>query len=122
MLKDLFSWYINQYDDSLMRSPPVWLKSFLVAEAVFQFPFFFFASYALLYKKNCIRIPGIVYGAHVATTVIPILSEICNSQNSDFNKQMLFLFYLPYFIIPFIFMVTLAFSEVPFPPKQLKKH
>ncbi len=49
-LKDLLAWYINQYNDTLMQYPPIWFKSFLVAEATLQFPFFFAAAYALIFE------------------------------------------------------------------------
>ena len=67
-LRDLYKWYVGTFSDPLMAAPPVWLKAFIAAELLLQFPFFFAASYSLLFKKNWIRVPGIIYGTHVATT------------------------------------------------------
>lgn len=122
-LRNLFAWYTNKYHDFLMANPPLWLKSFIYAEAVFQFPFFFFAIYCLWYKKNMIRIPGIIYGIHVATTLIPILSEFYTSRRlRNSERQMLMSFYLPYLIIPFIFAMYLAINPFPFPYRKSKSN
>ena len=43
--------------------------------------------------ETAFRIPFIVYGAHTATTMIPILGEICGSTR-------LALIYLPYLLFP----------------------
>jgi hypothetical protein len=120
-LRNFFSWYTSNYHDFLMASPPLWLKSFIFAEALFQFPFFFFAIYCLWYKKNMIRIPGIIYGIHVSTTLIPILSEFYTSRrlrNSERNA--LLGFYLPYLIIPFMFAMVLSVNPYPFPHRKSK--
>lgn len=68
VLRALYSWYVTTFSDPLMAAPPVWLRSFILAELLLQFPFFFAATYALVNKKNWIRVPGIAYGVHVSTT------------------------------------------------------
>ena len=118
-LKDLMSWYINTYHDELMTNPPAWFKSFIFAEFLFQMPFFFVATHGLLFKKNWIRIPSIIYGTHVATTVLPILVTILTSKtNTNEEIRMLFLFYFPYFFIPFLLAWYMAFNPKPFEEKR----
>ncbi len=121
VLQALCQWYINTYNDNLIRTQPIWLKSFIWCEFFVQMPFFFYATYALLYKKNSIRIPAIVYGTHVATTVLPILSEFMFSNfNTVAERNMLFAFYLPYLIIPLWLALYMCFNEKPFGDKKNK--
>ena len=99
-LRALQRFYVNTFKDPLFITQPVWFKSFIACEILFQFPFFFIVTYGLLYKQNWIRIPCIFYGSHVATTLIPILSEfLANKHLSDIQKFTLFGFYFPYFLI-----------------------
>ena len=116
-LKDFFIWYVSTFSDYLMTAPqPVWLKSFLFAELIWQLPFFFVAAYGLIYKKNWLRIPSIVYGTHVATTVWPILAEIIYSTNNTIaQKQLLFSFYFPYLLVPALLSSYMSCHVVPFP-------
>lgn len=113
--------YVSTYNDVLMANPPFWLKSFLYAEAVVQFPFFFVAVYALLKKRNWIRIPGIFYGVHVSTTVVPLLCEIIGSSLLSKNEKLtLVSFYFPYFLIPLWFALELAKRNQVWPSKEIK--
>ena len=114
-LRNLMEWYCSTYHDPLMRVPPIWFRSFIWCELLMQMPFFFFATFALLRRKNWIRIPGIVYGVHVSTTVIPILAEIVyNKAITDTEKLTLVGFYYPYLLIPTMFAVYLCLNPEPF--------
>ena len=89
-LQQLIVFYVDTFKDTLMAYPPAWFQSFILAELLFQLPFFFVASYALYYRKNWIRIPSIIYGTHVATTVWAILMEtLMNTTNSQSEKTQL---------------------------------
>ncbi len=60
-------------------------------------------------------IPSIIYGAHVSTTVIPILSEIIFSKDTpEEHKLTLVGFYLPYLLIPVILTLYMSFNPTPF--------
>jgi hypothetical protein len=120
-LQIVYTWYISTYNDLLIARRPLWLKSFIWAELLFQMPFFFVASYGLLFKKNWIRIPSIVYGVHVATTVWAILAEIWfNEENAPHEKMTLICFYAPYFIIPAFLAGYMIFTDSPFSSKKAK--
>lgn len=110
---NLLRWYSKEFKDPLMQEPPVWFKSFLFCELVFQLPFFPIAAYAF-FKGSCrwIRIPAIIYAVHTITTLIPILYTILFE---DFSKAIAFKgqrpenfrerltlvgVYAPYLIIP----------------------
>eukprot|EP01031_Cornospumella_fuschlensis_P035843 gene35843-43473_t len=121
-LQAVADWYVATYNDQLIARRPIWLQSFILAEFLFQMPFFFVATYALLYKRNWLRIPAIVYGVHVATTVWPILAEFAmNTDNSFQEKATLFGFYMPYFVIPALLATYMAKNSEPFPATANKK-
>ena len=120
-LQDFNTWYFTTFNDALIRSPPIWLQSFIFEELLLQLPFFFIATYGLIKKKNWIRIPSIVYGAHVSTTVWAILPEIWVSSASFNEKLLLTLFYGPYFVIPMLLCIYMCIFDVPFPEYIKKK-
>lgn len=118
-LVQLNDWYIATYNDVIIRDKPMWLQSFIWCELLFQMPFFFVATYGLLMQKNWIRIPSILYGAHVATTVIPILAEtLTSAQNTIEQKVMLTSFYAPYLLVPLLLALYMSFNPKPFGDKR----
>lgn len=114
--KALLAFHVDSNHDPLMAQQPVWFKSFILFELLFQLPFFFVGFYAFYKQCNWIRIPGIVYGTHTATTLIPILAEILYSKAivGEAARLKLFLIYLPYLVIPAAIAVLLALEEKPF--------
>lgn len=114
-LRNLNSWYCSNFNDELMAMTPIWFKTFILLELIFQLPFFFVAVYAFVYRRNWIRIPGIVYGTHVATTVAPILSSTMLSKNSTLDQKIvLFSFYFPYLLIPVLLALYMIRFDNPF--------
>jgi hypothetical protein len=93
-----------------METKPLWLQSFILAEVVVQFPLFFYFIWGLMKKEyQKIKIPGIVYGSHVATTVWAILAEtLVSERNTTNEKIVLTSFYFPYFLIPVLFALSLS--------------
>lgn len=90
--RDLFEYYINNYPDFLFkncRTQYPYVRWIGACEVFLQLPFFFVAIYALYRRKEWIRIPGIVYCSHVATTVIPAVADFL--QNPEGDMQVLFL-------------------------------
>ncbi|RCH96345.1 Transmembrane protein 97, partial [Rhizopus stolonifer] len=110
VLVDLLNFYKNTYKDPLMGStePMYWFLSFIAVEILIQLPFFFVACYGLLKDSKYIRLPLVVYGAHVSTTVLPTIVEVMlNPVHALDNKERwaLFGFYFPYFILPLIMLI-----------------
>lgn len=105
-----------------MDVPPGWFKSFVFCEAFLQLPFFFVATYGF-YKgsKKCswLRIPSLIYSAHVATTVWAIIFHLWvtnfqNVPNSPENlEQLLYVtgIYSIYFIVPILLLLRMAFDS-----------
>lgn len=120
-LGSVMTFYLSSYNDLVLARSPLWLKSFIWAEFLFQMPFFFAATYALWNRKNWLRIPAIAYGVHVATTVWAILAEILLSdEQTTTEKVTLFGFYAPYFIIPALLAGYMMLNEAPFGTKPKK--
>ncbi|KAI9311653.1 transmembrane protein 6/97 [Dichotomocladium elegans] len=110
VLQDVLAWYLALYKDPILAPPTpfLWFQSFVLCEALLQLPFFFVACYGLSKNSSSIRLPMIVYGAHVATTVIPCIAETVFNQHFELTQMerlTLCGFYLPYFIIPCIMMI-----------------
>ncbi len=109
---EMGAWYANEFKDHLANPSlaPVWFKSVLAAELLIQLPFFFVALYAWVTKANWIRLPTIAYGAHVATTLIPIVGDFLFAQGGPVlfenttQRLTLIAIYSPYFIIPLLLM------------------
>ncbi|CAH2219828.1 transmembrane 97 [Pelobates cultripes] len=119
-LLDLMKWYVVSFKDHMMMNPPAWFLSFVYCEGLVQLPFFPVAAYAF-YKGGCkwIRIPAIVYSAHVATTVIAIIAHVLFGEFQKYNgvdppnqKERLTLvsIYAPYLVIPLLILLTMLFS------------
>eukprot|EP00051_Salpingoeca_urceolata_P001830 m.44436 g.44436 ORF g.44436 m.44436 type:complete len:177 (+) comp11707_c0_seq1:22-552(+) len=131
-VKDLLAWYVDTYHDPWMgmRPPPAWFESFVTCELFIQLPSFFIITYALLTGGYWVRIPGIIYGIHVATTVVPLLAEILKTDykpghgpQTPEERYKLVGFYLPYFLFPLVTALTLWFKPqllVIVPEKQKK--
>ncbi|KAG1171448.1 hypothetical protein G6F70_007034 [Rhizopus microsporus] len=110
VLADTLSFYKNTFKDPFMGStePMYWFRSFLVCELILQLPFFFYACYGLVKDCKRIRLPLAVYGAHVATTVIPTIAEVMFNPKYPLvasERLTLFGFYFPYFLLPLIMAI-----------------
>ena len=116
LARELLDFHVRANHDPLMEHQPVWFKSLILFELLFQLPFFFVGYHAFYHGRNWVRIPGIAYGVHTATTLIPILAEILTDEDipTDAARAQLFLIYLPYLIIPAMIAILLALEEKPF--------
>ncbi|KAJ3054808.1 Transmembrane protein 97 [Rhizophlyctis rosea] len=102
---------------SLAGKPVDWWFKGIIAfgELPISLPFFFYLIHGLWNDRAQIRIPAIIYSSHVATTLIPILSEIffAHPELSEDQRRMLVAAYLPYLVIPllFLFRMTVGFED-----------
>jgi hypothetical protein len=122
-LRDLVAWHIRTNGDFLVRDNPLWFASLVWCELLLQLPFFFVAAYAFVAGKNWIRAPAIMYGAHAATTLVPILAELALSDLGKRNPQrgQLLMIYGAYLAVPLAIAVSMAASRIPFPSERKKK-
>ena len=125
-LRDLYKFENEGLEDFVMRQPKPWLISFVGSELFVQLPFFFVATYALVYRRNWIRIPMIIYGSHVATTVIAILAEFIAAPlaegyfSSEEKRWTLIGVYLPYLVIPVLLVISFGMTPQPFDARKAK--
>ncbi|KAF0978513.1 hypothetical protein FDP41_002333 [Naegleria fowleri] len=112
--------WIEPYQDLLMAKLPVWFASFGVCEIFVQLPFFFIALYAFVAGKNWIRIPAIIYSAHVMTTLVPIMAVFLFDKEYLNHNAFLLGTYSVYFIIPLLLLLNMVFYEKPFDYSKVK--
>lgn len=113
-VKSLLDSYVEFANDPLMRrgETPEWLQCFIYCEMLLQLPFFFFAVYALMKKKESFKVPAIIYGSHTCTTLLPILHSFAVSAELQFrDKLLLASFYGPYLLFPFVTLLVCMRNE-----------
>lgn len=129
IFQNALEWYVNIFNDSLMRAPhDTWFKALVFGEIFFQLPFFFYALYGLLNPEKVdgtgrFRSICTIYGAHTTTTMIPIL--VCHAQNPSatlMEKMGIFSVYLPYLIFPLWLVFICVLSEDIFYNKEDNKY
>lgn len=107
-LRNLLDLYANFVQDPLMTRPTFagpWFQSFVIGELLFQLPFFITAVRMMRCEKQTwpdwFRTACLIYGAHTATTLIPILAIIIfNPESTVLHKFMALSVYLPYLLFP----------------------
>eukprot|EP01117_Protostelium_nocturnum_P005667 TRINITY_DN2047_c0_g1_i1.p1 TRINITY_DN2047_c0_g1~~TRINITY_DN2047_c0_g1_i1.p1 ORF type:complete len:171 (+),score=53.57 TRINITY_DN2047_c0_g1_i1:67-579(+) len=115
----LREFYVKEYKDPFVipETAQPWFKSLVWSEVTLQFAYILLGLYAFSAKKNWIRIPSIIYGTHVATTMFPIYAELFFGKwgLSDAQKTNIFFIYLPYLIIPTYLVIYMWLHPTPFP-------
>ncbi|KAI9222334.1 hypothetical protein BC828DRAFT_378694 [Blastocladiella britannica] len=102
--------YVKLTSDPLMGAALVgaaeatWFRAFLACELGLQLPVFFVAARRLYHDTVDDRTKSLLamYGAHVATAMVPILATIVTSRAIPSTTKRLVLIgaYLPYFALP----------------------
>jgi hypothetical protein len=130
-LRDLVDWYCNLFGDVLMRYPnsPPWFQALVVGEVVLQLPFFFVSLFVMTRTKTTTRASSsrssleyyprwfqtlcIIYGAHVSTTLVPILATFWTStEMTPVQVSMTTAVYLPYLIFPLGILYLAAWDDL----------
>ena len=126
----MLQWYASWSKDILMTpgKHPLWFQSIIFFELVLQVPFFFWALHVLFSppstkEPKLFRPVAIAYGAHTATTLIPILATFLHYQEkgfTEFHRWQLVLIYLPYLLVPLAVCWRGAVSDVVFVRKTIE--
>ncbi|KAG2056720.1 hypothetical protein BDR06DRAFT_909137 [Suillus hirtellus] len=123
--------YIQMSNDPLIGSvlgllgdskPFVWFKTFLAVEALFQFPVFILGARGLWRDSRSIYVLLLVYAASTTTTTLPCLSVLLATPTTSaqtiankivsvttFQRSLLLSSYIPFFVIPFIMTIDMAY-------------
>lgn len=116
-LKDLLAWHVSVNNDMLMGTLPLWFRAVCCCEVALQLPFFFYAVRALVNRDNGARVGMVVYGAHVATTLVPILAVFADAGtafDSEGQRWALIAIYLPYLLVPLALVYYFGREAEPF--------
>jgi hypothetical protein len=128
-IRQILLFHTDTFADPLMSDPPLWLRSFLWCELLFQWPFFFVACWMIgssspsssLHYPDWFRCACIAYGAHAATTLVPILATlvVANGEASARQRTAVTAVYLPYLVFPLWILALTAGN--PHPAPTIKK-
>ena len=113
-LPKVLAFYCTTLEDPLMSTMPLWFRSLLWVEMIFELPFFFCALHYLSQPVYPAWFQGycIAYGAATATTLVPILAALVHADHSSLAVKALNVsIYLPYLAIP-IWIMTLAWQQL----------
>ncbi|WBW71717.1 UBA domain protein Mud1 [Schizosaccharomyces osmophilus] len=103
--------YLNNYDDPILKSHAPWQYGLFVSEALIQLPYFLWASYSIWKdtQSPVLWLSMLMYGIHAATTTWICIFELYAQQ-----KWILISFYLPYLVIPLLMakMNQLSVEEI----------
>jgi hypothetical protein len=121
--RDVVQGYATQLSDVLMSesSSPAWFKAIVTCEVGLQLPYFFFALYCYYTRKERVgplsmRTATMVYGAHVATTLVPILGVFFSDPACAATKWILTAIYSPYLLMPLLMLWRAASRDEYFGP------
>jgi hypothetical protein len=106
-LVDFVDWYATTLNDPLFLAKPMglWLSAFMTGECFLQLPYFILAIHMLASKNEVypewFRLVSLIYGAHTATTLVPILTLLLTNPDATlFQRLFLSSIYVPYLIFP----------------------
>lgn len=119
-LTDLLAWEVSTFNDPLMGSTTnlLWFRSLVACEFLFQLPFFFTAIHFMSQRKGTtypdwFRCACIAYGAHTATTMVPIIAALATNPKAGLQSKIVISeMYLPYAIFP-LWLMWIAVTDVP---------
>lgn len=123
--RDLLAWYCQTYADPCMCTRPAWFTAIVWVELLLQLPFFFVVLWAFPRRAAWLRIPMIAYGAHVATTLVPIYGALFAAPLRPDQLHFLAAVYAPYLLIPLVLLWYAArdqLYEESSPSNAKKKH
>lgn len=108
LLRQVVAGYCHVSGDVLMNYPhsPAWFQSLVTCEILLQLPFFGVAVRQIYkhteeYYPRWFQILCILYGSHVATTLVPILTTFWKSTHMTRTQAILTTaIYAPYLIFP----------------------
>jgi hypothetical protein len=96
-------WHVAVNKDPFIgaASRPPWFRGIVWAELLLQVPLFVLLLVGWARCAAWVRLPVVIYGAHTATTLVPILAEIAAAPGlSDGERWKLVAIYIPYLLMP----------------------
>jgi len=118
-LRDMKDWYVEKFDDRLMGNPPHWFAVTVWLELIFQLPLFTYCLVGFIKGWNHIRLPTLLYAAHVVTILSIILPEAWPFSHGRplLTRVGMISVYLPWVFFPLI-LIWRVWEEKPFTKKR----
>eukprot|EP01024_Parvocaulis_polyphysoides_P019765 TRINITY_DN19031_c0_g1_i1.p3 TRINITY_DN19031_c0_g1~~TRINITY_DN19031_c0_g1_i1.p3 ORF type:complete len:171 (-),score=12.29 TRINITY_DN19031_c0_g1_i1:378-890(-) len=110
---DLLNNFINDFEDPLLANPPAWFQAMVYCEIYFQFLFCVMVPFGIVTGARWTRIATLVYGVHVATTLVPIIGYYLSVENWN-QKWSVIAINAPYFFVPLFMAIKMAFGWNPY--------
>lgn len=128
VLQDLLAFEVATFNDPLMGNARelLWFQSLVTCELLFQVPYFLAAVYFFRRETasaypDWFRSVSIMYGAHTATTMVPILTILATNEAASLQERVLVTsMYFPYLIFPLWILWIAATDNTPPPPLKNK--
>lgn len=120
ILQDAYTWWCNNFEDTLLIARPVWFKSIILCEILLQLPYFFvavfaFAKYGVATMSTTMKHATLLYCGHVATTLVPIFAsfyfDTTLMPKRTTSKIVLGAVYSIFFIVPLLIVVHVMRSK-----------
>mmetsp|Transcript_9511 Transcript_9511/g.25834 ORF Transcript_9511/g.25834 Transcript_9511/m.25834 type:complete len:173 (-) Transcript_9511:1069-1587(-) len=118
-LRDMLALHVNSVNDPIMATPKSrpWFVALVLCEFAFQLPYFFAAVHQMTTTPKGGRYPrwfqtsSMLYGAHTATSLVPILATLAANPDATQMERMLAIsVYSPYLIFP-LWILYLAVQD-----------
>lgn len=95
------AWHVRTMNDVLFQPPEPWFKALTAVETLVQVPFCAVAPWALVRRERWMRPLLVAYGAHTATTAVPILGQLAmDGRLAPAERRRLLACYSPFLAIP----------------------
>lgn len=95
-----------------MARPPFWMVTVII-DALFFGPFYVFAIYAFIKKKNWIRDVSIIWSTALIVNVLCILSEEIYGINKTHELKIVILLNTPWLVFPIINLIRMLRNPIP---------
>jgi hypothetical protein len=112
-LVDLVHWWGRTYDPALLAREP-WWRATIWIDALFFGPYYAFAIYAFVKKKNWIRMPSVIWASVMLTNVTVILFEEAWGAHATPQLPMVLFANAAWLIFPILMLIRMWQSEKPF--------
>eukprot|EP00762_Andalucia_godoyi_P002939 ANDGO_04078.mRNA.1 hypothetical protein EMIHUDRAFT_217878 len=114
-----------QLADPLLCKNPMWLRCAAAYSPILYGPFYLFAIYAFARRRNWIRVPALLWSAHLLNTLTLLTAEALYGEHPSPNMGIFAAAYGSYVLVPLYILIRMA-AGPPFPypsisPSRTKK-
>ena len=89
LTKPVAQWVADE-GDFLVGSNPLWWKWMIGGEIVFQVPICIALAFGFAKRRQWVRLPSLLYGTHVLTTMVPIMGVLCTDPRPTLTCKLVY--------------------------------